>query len=82
MIIRYKAEEGIAGYHAGDVLVADDGTVSVAVQDGRGVALEPLGPHRDYCDGCGEVVTHLDAGFSPAVHAMRHDCGGAWKGER
>lgn len=31
------------------------------------------------CDRCGEVVTDLDAGFSPAAHAMQHHCGGAWR---
>lgn len=81
MIIKYRAEDGVTGYRAGDVLVADDGTVSVAVPDGWGVTLEPLGNHRDYCSRCGEVVTHLDAGFSPAVHGMKHDCGGTWRGQ-
>ena len=32
----------------------------------------------DRCDGCGEVVSHLDAGFSPATQGMAHGCGGRW----
>jgi hypothetical protein len=31
------------------------------------------------CDKCGETVTDLDAGFSPAIHEMRHECGGTWR---
>ena len=31
------------------------------------------------CDGCGEVVSSLDAGFSPGLHEMGHDCGGTWR---
>lgn len=30
------------------------------------------------CSGCGELVTDLDAGFSPGLHHMGHDCGGTW----
>jgi hypothetical protein len=33
----------------------------------------------DRCDGCGETVRHIDAGFSPALHEMGHDCGGTWR---
>ena len=31
------------------------------------------------CDGCGETIDDLDAGFSPAVQGMRHGCGGTWR---
>ena len=31
------------------------------------------------CDRCGEVVTDIDAGFSPGLHEMAHDCGGTWR---
>lgn len=31
------------------------------------------------CDKCGETVTDLDAGFSPGVQGMDHDCGGTWR---
>lgn len=31
------------------------------------------------CDRCGEVVSDIDAGFSPGLHAMAHDCGGTWR---
>jgi hypothetical protein len=31
------------------------------------------------CDKCGEQVSDLDAGFSPGLHAMAHDCGGTWR---
>lgn len=31
------------------------------------------------CDRCGEVVADIDAGFSPGMHAMGHECGGRWK---
>ena len=33
------------------------------------------------CDRCGEVVTNLDAGFSPSRHGMMHGggCGGTWR---
>jgi hypothetical protein len=31
------------------------------------------------CDRCGETVADIDAGFSPGVHGMRHDCGGTWR---
>lgn len=31
------------------------------------------------CDKCGETVDDIDAGFSPALHAMKHDCGGTWR---
>jgi hypothetical protein len=34
---------------------------------------------KSKCDGCGETVADIDAGFSPAVHGMRHDCGGTWR---
>jgi hypothetical protein len=30
------------------------------------------------CDRCGEVVADIDAGFSPGLHGMAHDCGGTW----
>lgn len=35
--------------------------------------------YTDTCDGCGETVSHIDAGFSPALHEMKHDCGGTWR---
>jgi len=31
------------------------------------------------CDRCGETVSDIDAGFLPAAHGMRHDCGGTWR---
>lgn len=31
------------------------------------------------CDRCGEVVKDADAGFSPGLHEMAHDCGGTWR---
>ena len=31
------------------------------------------------CDGCGEVVTDIDAGFSPGLQSMAHSCGGTWR---
>lgn len=31
------------------------------------------------CDQCGELASHIDVGFSPGLHAMRHDCGGTWR---
>lgn len=31
------------------------------------------------CDRCGEVATDIDAGFSPGLHEMKHDCGGTWR---
>lgn len=31
------------------------------------------------CDKCGEIATDIDTGFSPGLHAMRHDCGGTWR---
>jgi hypothetical protein len=31
-----------------------------------------------WCDGCGETVADTDAGFSPGVQRMAHDCGGKW----
>lgn len=32
------------------------------------------------CDRCGETVTDLDAGFSPATLGMGHGgCGGTWR---
>lgn len=30
------------------------------------------------CDGCGEIVADIDAGFAPGLHRMAHDCGGTW----
>ena len=38
-----------------------------------------LPDYLSVCDGCGEVVADIDAGFSPALHAMGHDCGGTWR---
>lgn len=34
---------------------------------------------RSRCDKCGEAVESIDAGFSPGLHEMRHDCGGTWR---
>lgn len=31
------------------------------------------------CDGCGETVDDIDAGFSPGLQALGHDCGGTWR---
>ena len=31
------------------------------------------------CDKCGEYVSDVDAGFSPGLHEMKHDCGGTWR---
>lgn len=31
------------------------------------------------CDKCGEIVSDIDAGFSPAVQGMTHECGGTWR---
>jgi hypothetical protein len=31
------------------------------------------------CDKCGEIVDDIDAGFSPGLHKMHHDCGGVWR---
>lgn len=31
------------------------------------------------CDRCGEIVSDIDAGFSPGVHEMAHGCGGTWR---
>lgn len=31
------------------------------------------------CDKCGEIVADIDAGFSPGLQAMTHDCGGKWR---
>jgi len=31
------------------------------------------------CDRCGEIIKDIDAGFSPGVHEMAHDCGGTWR---
>lgn len=31
------------------------------------------------CNRCGETVSDLDAGFSPAVSRQHHACGGAWR---
>ena len=31
------------------------------------------------CDKCSEIVSDLDAGFSPGLHRMSHDCGGTWR---
>ena len=33
---------------------------------------------QDKCSKCGEIVKHIDAGFSPALQGMGHDCGGKW----
>jgi hypothetical protein len=30
------------------------------------------------CDQCGETIQHMDVGFSPGLHGMKHDCGGTW----
>lgn len=34
---------------------------------------------RSKCDRCGETVADIDAGFSPGMHEMRHECGGTWR---
>jgi hypothetical protein len=34
----------------------------------------------NHCDRCGEVIADIDAGFSPAVQEMAHDCGGGQRG--
>ena len=35
---------------------------------------------RSKCDKCGEIVSDLDAGFSPGMHGMKHGgCGGTWR---
>lgn len=34
---------------------------------------------KSRCDKCSEVVDDLDAGFSPGLHEMGHDCGGTWR---
>lgn len=31
------------------------------------------------CTNCKELVTDLDAGFSPGLHSMMHECGGTWE---
>jgi hypothetical protein len=31
------------------------------------------------CDKCGETITDIDAGFSPGLHEMAHECGGTWR---
>lgn len=31
------------------------------------------------CDKCGEIVADIDAGFSPGLHEMAHECGGTWR---
>lgn len=31
------------------------------------------------CDKCGKVVRDIDAGFSPSLQEMAHDCGGTWQ---
>ena len=31
------------------------------------------------CDKCGETVADIDAGFSPGLHEMGHECGGTWR---
>lgn len=36
-------------------------------------------PNASRCDRCGEVVTYLDAGFTPDVQEMAHNCGGRWR---
>lgn len=80
MLVRYDEAEGVYGYKAGDVLVERaTGKAMVAVKTGAGVQLEPLGHDRDYCDRCGAIATHRDAGFSPARQGMVHDCGGCWQ---
>lgn len=34
---------------------------------------------KSKCDKCGEVVADIDAGFSPGVQGMKHECGGTWR---
>lgn len=31
------------------------------------------------CDKCGEIVADIDAGFSPGLQKMGHECGGQWR---
>lgn len=31
------------------------------------------------CDKCDETVADIDAGFSPGLHEMAHECGGTWR---
>lgn len=38
-----------------------------------------VGPGASVCDGCGELVHDIDAGFSPSGQGMAHDCGGTWQ---
>ena len=78
MIHYYRSEDGITGYVTGDLICdTTTGHVSRAVSDGRGVALLPA-IDVSICDRCGEIVSDIDAGFSPAVHGMAHGCGGKW----
>lgn len=35
--------------------------------------------HASRCDKCGEIVSDIDAGFSPGLHEMGHECGGTWR---
>lgn len=37
------------------------------------------GSNISRCDVCGEIARDIDAGFSPSLLEMRHDCGGTWR---
>lgn len=40
---RYRSEDGIVGYVEGEIIVDDTtGESSIAVRDGRGIALRPI----------------------------------------
>lgn len=79
MVHYYRSEDGIGAYAEGDLLCdTTTGHVSRAVSDGRGIVLVPA-EDVSICDSCGEIVADIDAGFSPAVHGMAHECGGRWR---
>jgi hypothetical protein len=49
-------------------------------RSGYWMLLRPREAAASRCDKCGEVITDLDAGFSPAAHGMEHKgCGGTWR---
>ncbi len=79
MIRTYRAEDGILGYEAGDVLICDDGTRARAVRTGAGIQLEALPAQQgSACDRCGEFIADIDAGFNLGLPDLRCECGGTW----
>lgn len=54
-----------------------EGSIITAWRDYCISLLPPIDPKKNMniCDQCGVVISDLDAGFSPALKKMEHDCG-------